>query len=292
MKITPQYVFMTATMLMTAASLCAAGSDSGGKGDNGLALNLPTVSPGTLLIRESFGNGPGVRPSGTNGAPKPSYAGADLSSFWAEYPGNNTVVWSAPDTHGLGHTWTLSASSIDPKEAPSPLDNPGINGTVTLTGSNPSGLRDNPAAILPFSAPPIAYEASMDVAIQPQVIGDWLGIGFSSSTAVSHNLEKAGQAWMLMRMDRSAGNPFHAIVELHTSGMSGASVRAKVILLSFDTLTVRYDPVAKVVSGYFNGSLMGTIPYNASIIRSVGFEGASAGSDWMTVDNFIVKASN
>jgi hypothetical protein len=37
---------------------------------------------------------------------------------------------------------------------------------------------------------------------------------------------------------------------------------------------------------------MTTIPYSAASINFVGFKGASAFDDFMTVDNFIVKASN
>ncbi|MEI9974101.1 MAG: hypothetical protein WDO73_19850 [Ignavibacteriota bacterium] len=83
------------------------------------------------------------------------------------------------------------------------------NGTATLNfGTTPL---DNPAAILPFSPPPIAYEVSVDVAIEPERIGDWLGLGFSSSNAVNHNLETAGQAWMKFKMN----DPWVRFVQRH-----------------------------------------------------------------------------
>ena len=54
--------------------------------------------------------------------------------------------------------------------------------------------------------------------------------------------------------------------------MSGQSASLKVTRQNFDTMTVRYDPVNKVVTGYFDGILIGTIPYAANGIRFVGFE--------------------
>ena len=250
------------------------------------------VVPGTMLLRESFGPGStGYRPTGGNGTLKQGFIAQDLSGFWAEYPGNNTETWTAPGGR-QAHTWTLSASSVNPKEAPSPMDFPGLsNGTVSLTGGT-AGLFDNPVALLPFQAPAITYEVSIDMAIEPNQVGDWLGVGFTSSNALNHNLETAGQAWMLFKMDNPLVDSFHGSAELHTNGMSGQSVSVPVIRLNFDTMTVRYDPVAKLVSGYFNGTLIGTIPYNAGSTKFVAFEGASAVNDTMTVDNFIVKASN
>jgi hypothetical protein len=72
-------------------------------------------------------------------------------------------------------------------------------------------------------------------------------------TAVNHNLESAGQAWLLFKMDNPQFDSFSGTVELHTNGMAGQSVSMKVTRQNFDTLTVRYDPVGKTVSGFFNG---------------------------------------
>jgi len=62
------------------------------------------------------------------------------------------------------------------------------------------------------------------------------------------------------------------------------------VLTGFDTITVRYDPVRKVVTGLYNGVAFGSIPYAASV-NHVGIE-ANATLAVITVDNFIVKASN
>ncbi len=164
------------------------------------------------------------------------------------------------------------------------------NGTGTLKfGTTPF---DNTAAILPFSPPPIAYEVSMDVAIEPERIGDWLGVGFSSSNAVNHNLETAGQAWMQFKMNNPGLDSFSGTVELHVNGMTGPSITAPVTRLNFDTMTVRVDPVTNMVSGYWNGNFIGSVPYTAVGVHFVGFEGSTAGPDFLTVDNFIVKASH
>ena len=63
-------------------------------------------------------------------------------------------------------------------------------------------------------------------------------------------------------------------------------VSAQVFRNVFDTLTVRYDPVNRLVSGYYNDQFIGSIPYTATPVSFVGFEGEG------TVDNFVVKASN
>ena len=262
-------------------------ASGGGDGGGGGAPAPSNVVPGQIIMRESFGMGANLaRPSGGNGALKPVGVATDISSFWAELPGNNTEVWAAPSGKQV-QSWAFSSSSVNPKEAPSPLDNPfNSNGTMTV-GSGTT----NPAALLPFAPPAIAYEASMDVVQQPRLTNDWVGIGFTSSNAVTHNLESSGQAWMLMKLTDAQVDGYHVTVELHTNGMSGQSVSMNTLLMGFDTMSVRYDPVAKTVTGLFNGVSIGAIPYAASGVNHVGFE-AAAPIGIITVDNFIVKASN
>jgi len=276
-------------MLTMAAFGSGGGGDAGGGGG---AAAVPVV-PGQVLLHDSFGWGPnstGMRPTGGTGTFQ--WMGQhDLSSDWAEIPANNTEIWSAPGGR-QARTWQFSSSSLNPKQPPSPWESwPQSNGTVTVIGGTP-GVYDNPTAVLPFTGPSIAYETSVDIVIEPNQIGDWIGVGFSASNAVNHNLESAGQVWMLFKMDNPQFDSYSGTVELHTNGMSGQSVSMKVTRMNFDTMTVKYDPVLKLVSGYFNGLLIGTVPYTANGVKCVAIEGASAANDYMTVDNFWVKASN
>jgi hypothetical protein len=276
-------------LMMTAVVAAASG---GGDGAGGVAPQPPAnVTPGQLLLRESFGFGANlVRPTGGGGTMKPVGVATDISSFWAENPGNASEVWTAPGGKQV-QAWAFSASSVNPKEAPSPLDN-GLNSNGTLTvGAAPATGSTNPAALLPFAPPPIPYEVSVDVAQQPRTATEWVAVGFTSSNAVNHNLENAGQAWMLMKITNVQVDFYHVTLELHTNGMAGPTVSTQAILTSFDTMTVRYDPVQKTATGLFNGVPFGTLAYAASGINHVGVE-ANATLNVITVDNFLVKASN
>jgi hypothetical protein len=231
-----------------------------------------------------------LRPSGGKGVLKPTGVHTDFGGFWAEYPGNNTMVWASPGAKGT-QGWNFSCSSVNPKEAPSPLDSPSCsNGTVTVS-SPPLGVPENPTALLPFTPPAIPYEVSIDLAQQPRTATDWFAVGFTSSNALNNNLESAGQAWIRLKITDTNVDFYHFTVELHTNGLSGPSVSTQELMTGFDTLTVRYDPVNKMVTGLYNGVVFATLPYIAAGINHVGFE-ANAALGIITVDNFQVKASN
>jgi hypothetical protein len=268
-------------------SFAAASGKNGGGGGAAPPPSAGNVVPGQAIIRESFGAGSDLmRPSGGNGTMKPVFIGTDISSFWSEAPGNATEIWAAPGGKQV-QTWFFTSSSVNPKEAPSPLDNASnSNGTLTVSAG-----ADNPAALLPFTPPAIPYEVSVDVAQQPRTATDWVAVGFTSSNAVTHNFESSGQAWISMRIENPQVDFYHVVVELHTNGAAGQSVSGNFVLTSFDTMTVRYDPVNKTVTGLFNGAIVGTIPYAAAGINHVGVE-ADAPLGIITVDNFNVKASN
>jgi hypothetical protein len=116
--------------------------------------------------------------------------------------------------------------------------------------------------------------------------GNIMAVGFSTSPTLFSNLENTGQAWMLIRFTDFNIDDINMTVELHTNGMTGPSVSLQVFRNVFDTLTVRYDPINHLVSGYYNDQFVGSLPYTATPVSFVGFEGEG------TVDNFIVKASN
>ena len=73
--------------MLTMAAFGRGGGDAGGGG-----TTATPVAPGQVLLRDSFGwgpNGMGMRPTGGNGTFQ--WMGQhDLSSCWAEIPGNNT----------------------------------------------------------------------------------------------------------------------------------------------------------------------------------------------------------
>jgi hypothetical protein len=242
------------------------------------------ILPGTVLIRETFGFGPGLaRPQGGNGTLRQVTIGTDLSGFWAEQPCNNTAVWMQPSGSGV-QSWTFSESSTDPKEAPSSMMPSELGNGSLSVHLDPETVLEYPVALVPFQAPPIPYEVSVDT-VSPGPLGGWVEAGFTSSNALNNNFESAGQAWIRVQYTRQL--PYIATVELHTNGLNGlmASATFPADASDFDTLTVRYDPTGKTVTGFFNGRLVGTIAYDASSARFTGIEGAG------TVDNFELKAS-
>jgi hypothetical protein len=242
------------------------------------------ILPGTVLIRESFGFGPQLaRPEGGNGKLRQVSIGTGIGGFWAEQPCSNAVVWMGPSGQGV-QSWIFTDSSDNPKEPPSKMMPPGAgNGTlgVRVDAGEPV---ENAVALVPFQAPAIPYEVSVDTlpVIPP---GAWFEVGFTSSNALNNNLESAGQAWMRVQYTRQP--PFLATVELHTNGLNGkaASETFTAVNSGFDTLTVRYDPAAGLVTGFFDGTIVGTIPYDAAAVRFTGIEGAGV------ADNFEVRAS-
>jgi hypothetical protein len=206
--------------------------------------------------------------------------GTGISGFWAEQPCSNAVIWMGPS----GQPWIFSGGATDQNEPPSKMMPAGLANGSASVHRDPETVIDNPVALIPLQAPSIPYEVSVDT-IPLIAPGGWIDVGTTSSNAMNNNFESAGQAWMRVQYTRQT--PFIATVELHTNGLTGPAASASVLAVNsgFDTLTVRYNPVAKLVTGYFNGMIVGTIPYDASSARFTGFEGDG------TVDNFEVKAS-
>jgi hypothetical protein len=278
-------------------------SGGGGSGGGGGGGNLTTqdicalvapggtptmVVPGTVLIRDTFGLGPNfARPTGADGkleqtGDQPTgFNGNALGGFWAEQPCNNTVIWMTPPLRG-SQTIVFGPAFPDPNEPPSPMLPASLqNGAVGWSASGETVL-GNPAALVPFQPPSIPYEVSVDTLPMGQ---SWFDVGFTSSNALIANFESAGQAWMRVQYSNLGSV---ATVELRTNGLSGASIRAvfSSVQNEWDTLTVKYDPVLKLVTGYFNGQAVGTLPYDASLARFAGFETNTV------ADNFVLKASN
>jgi hypothetical protein len=245
----------------------------------------PTIVPGIILARDTFGFGPQlVRPTAGSGTLKPVAIHVGLNGFWAEQPCSNNAVWMSASGSGV-QSWNFFMTNTDPKEPPSAMMPAGLgNGAMTVFLDGES-VPEFPTALLPFEPPSIPYEVSAEIVFVTLNPGTWLGLGFTSSNALNRNFEAAGQAWM--RVSRTS--PFDSLagsVELHTNGLAGPSASASVVLAPFSTLRVQYDPLSRTVNGYYNDVLVGTLSCDASPSRFVGFEGAG------TLDNFIVKTSN
>jgi hypothetical protein len=236
-------------------------------------------------LQESFGFGVNnQRPNGGNGRLKAVGGHTPIAGFWAEYPWNPAEIWMSNGATGA-ETWAYSASTPDPNQAPSSLEVSSPGASLSFVSAPPA--TGHAASLLPFTAPPITYEVSVDVLPYPSFANNTLmAVGFTSSPALNANFENSGQAWMLIRFTDFNVSQGDMTVELHTNGMNGPSVSAQVFLAGWDTMTVRYDPVNQVVSGYYDGQLIGSVPYAAGPMSFVGFEGEG------TLDNFVVKASN
>jgi len=305
---------IAATLLLLASgAVASSGSGGGGKnggggnsgGGHGGGENTPpvvgtaadvcnvvapqgapvTIVPGTILARDTFGFGPQLlRPTGGNGTLKPVAMHTGLNGFWAEQPCSNSAVWMTASGSGV-QSWNFSITNTDPKEPPSAMMPAGLeNGAMTVFLDGES-VPEFPTALLPLQAPSIPYEVSAEIVFVTPNPGTWFGLGFTSSNALNRNFEAAGQAWMRVRRD-SLFDSLAGTVELHTNGLAGPSASASVVLAPFSTLRVQYDPLGRTVNGYYNDLLVGTLSYDASSSRFVGFEGAG------TLDNFVVKASN
>ena len=306
MRSSRQFIKIVASMLLAVTMAYGSGTGSGGGGTTGgsgggtsggggttttgvatpqPSPNPATAVPGQVLLRESFGYGTNsLRPAGGGGRLRTVGVHTSLSSFWAEYPWNPSAMWISDGASGA-QSWAFSASTTDPKQAPSAIDNSFFNGTMSYI-SDPGPL-GHPAALLPFAAPPIPYQVSLDVLPFPSLANtNIMAVGFTSSPAMYANFENAGQAWMLLRFVDINVDSFNMILELHTNGMTGQSLSVPVIRTSWDTMTVQFDPVNQLVSGYYNGQFMGSLPYQPTAMSFVGFEGEG------TVDNLVVQASN
>lgn len=295
-------ILLTLAVVPFAAFGSHGGRDTGGSGGGGGTAQdvcsvvapggQPTqIVPGTVLIRDTFGPGPQfARPEGGSGSLHQvnvntgNDGGSDISGFWAEQPCSNTVVWMGP-TGGGAKSWIFQLSPIDPKEPPSNMLPPGVGNVRLAVNRAPDDALEHPVALVPFQAPSIPYEVSVDT---PPVVppGDWFDVGFTASNALNDNFESAGQAWIRVKY-ADTQDPVFATVELHTDGLSGPSISAVLPIdpSSWDTLTVQYDPVLRLVTGYYNGQAIGTLPYDASSARYAGFEGDNV------ADNFVLKAS-
>jgi hypothetical protein len=249
------------------------------------ASPLPTTAPAPgILVRESFGLGPNVvRPFGGKGDLKPSGVHTAINSMWAEWPGSKSTAWIASD---VGQTWRLCATAPSPYELPSPLQDVAL-GTAGCVVSDwalgePSVL--HPTALLPFTAPASAWAVSMEG--YPSVVaGAYVAIGLTTSALAYSNLETVGQVWLSLRKQEVMVNG-PLVYELRLNGRSGELLATGVIDdLTWNQMSIRYDPVAQVMSASLNGQSLGSFPVKLATPKYLGFEGIGI------LDNFVVRST-
>lgn len=251
----------------------------------GVALPPPSVLPGPIYLRDSFGYHP---PAGFGyrydiaGNPVPIFGtGGEVSmnQLRVESPNLAPEVWLTPAVRQQP-TWFFGPSaSFDPAtvEPPGSYDQPGENGVVA-SNVDPS-VPSNNAALVPFVQPDGAVTASMSA------IAGWytIAIGFTPSGALVGNFETAGSAWLVVRMPRTTpgGQGSVATWELHTNGLLGPSATGSFVLQGYNHLAVAYDPIAGTVVGSINGVPTLALPYAVSGVQYVGFQGNGIVNDFL-----------
>ncbi|MFO0745201.1 MAG: hypothetical protein U1F43_05915 [Myxococcota bacterium] len=273
-----------AAVTVAALSGSAAASGGGGGGGGGVPAGggsvLPTAPPAPdVLMRESFGFADLARPAGGKGLLREVFIHETIGGFWMEWPGTKTNAWLAPDGN---QTWKFAACSEDANELPSPLQATWGNGCVASEWFD--AVPANPTALVPLKAPTTAYEVALDG--WPAALPDrYVAIGLTASPALTSNLETSASVWLLMR-STNAFDGTGITYELRLNGRTGPLLSTgSTYAIGWNQLVLRYDPVAKTVSGSVNGIPLGTFAAALPTPRYVGFEGVGI------ADNFVVRSA-
>jgi hypothetical protein len=295
LRLTPIALFLSTLSLAVSGSLYAAGGTGGGGGGGGggtacdTSSVLPTTAPeADIIMRESFGMGPNnSRPTGGKGCNKPDFVHTPLTGFWVEYPGSKNATWlTAPET---GQTWRFCAQSQDPNELPSPLQivtatGDLMNGCVASDWFDPAQIAGEfPTAIIPFTAPAGAYEASIDGWPAP-LAGMYVAIGFTNSTLTVNNLQSTAGVWLLVKQGPALDN-LNLVYEFRADGMTGPLLATgQFFSVNFNQIAVRYDPPTRMAGASINGMDLGSYPVTLpGTPKFIGFEGVGI------LDNFVVR---
>jgi hypothetical protein len=121
----------------------------------------------------------------------------------------------------------------------------------------------------------------------PSVVdGAYVALGLTSSTLAYSNLESVGQVWLSLRKQEVMVNG-PLVYELRLNGRSGAPLATGVVDdLTWNRMSISYDPVAQVMSASLNGQLLGNFPMKLAPPKYLGFEGIGI------LDNFVVRSGN
>lgn len=243
---------------------------------------LPQTPPAPdVIYRESFGTGNDVsRPTGSKGTMKDTYLHTPIQNFWIEYPGSKNTAWIAP---GEGQTWRFCGASINPYEMFSPIQfsfGYANNGCVMSEWFD--APTQNPTALMPFIAPAVPYEVSINGYPAP-IAGKYLALGLTNSSVTYSNLESSGDVVLFLKPVPPFQNQTLQY-ELRLGGKNGTLLASgETYFDAFSQLSLRYDPVSKTVSASVNGLSLGTFPLNLGTPRYAAFEGVAM------ADNFSIR---
>lgn len=268
--------------------ILAKGSGGGGGGGGTVVVSdtsaslLPSTPPAPdILVRESFGFGNNLRPASGKGLPRDVFVHTTLGNFWVEYPGSKNSAWITPDGN---QTWKFAAigGALDPYELPSPLQaTDASQGAIVSEWFDP--VTQSPTALMPFTAPATPYAVSMEG--YPSIVaGAYVAIGLTSSGQTISNFESVGQVWLSLRKQQSTLNG-PLVYELRLNGRSGALLAEGVVAdVTWNQMTIGYDPVNRNLSASVNGTSLGTFPLTMAAPRYAGFEGVGV------LDNFVIRS--
>jgi hypothetical protein len=277
----PVVMLLTAILLVCGATTLAFGGSGGSGGGGGTTTGssvLPTTPPAPdVILRESFGLADLFRPTGGKGTLKEIFLHKPIASFWLEYPGSKDTAWLAPSE---GQTWRFAASSDNPYEMPSPIQQTWGNGCVVSEWFDPPTQR--PTALMPFKAPSTPYEVSINGYPAP-LDGAYIAVGLTNSTLLDSNLETSASVWLLIK-PLAQFDGFNLIYELRANGMTGPVLATgPAFNEAFNRLVLRYDPVTMTLTASVNEKALGSFALTIPRPRFIGFEGVGV------VDNFVVR---
>jgi hypothetical protein len=277
-------------VLTVSASLAQKGANKGGGGSptptptpTPVPTNpLPQTPPAPdIIYRESFGAGPDLlRPTGSKGLLKDTYVSTPIQNFWIEYPGSKNTAWIAP---AEGQTWRLCGASDNPYEMYSPIQlTLGFYGNGCAISKWTDGPTQNPTALMPFTAPNVPYEVSLNGYPGP-IEGKYLALGLTNSAVTYSNLENSGNVVLFLKPAPPYLN-WALTYELRLGGLNGTLLASgDTYTGSWNQMSLRYDPAAKTISGNVNGIDLGTFPLNLGVPKYAAFEGVAI------ADNFLIR---
>ena len=262
------------------------GNGGGGGGGGGGAVTpgaatspVPTTPPASdVLMRESFGENDGARPTSGNGALRATFTGIPpaLKSFWIEYPGSKDTQWLASDA---GQKWTFGGRGFpgNPYELPSPYQPFGNGNANSFSPTFPTSF---PTALMPITValPSGGYEFSMEGWPETSP-GAYLAIGFTNSAVLTSNLTSTGSLWLRVTDPSGLGAPLH--YELRTGSLATGRllVQGDGGVRGWNHMALRVSPAAGTVTLTFADSLVGTFPAAVPQPKYLAFEGIGAVDD-------------
>lgn len=283
-------MFLLSLTLLMSVSFAQKSANKGGSNGGGTKPTptptpvnpLPQTPPAPdVIYRESFGTGNDVsRPTGSKGTMRDTYAHTPVQNFWIEYPGNKNTAWIAP---GEGQTWRFCGASVNPYEMFSPIQfSFGFPNNGCVMSEWFDAPTQNPTALMPFTAPDVPYEVSINGYPAP-IAGKYLALGLTNSSVTYSNLENSGDVVLFLKAAPPYQN-FTLQYELRLGGINGMLLASgETYFDAFSRLIIRYDPVAKTVGASVNESDLGTFPVNLGVSRYAAFEGVAM------ADNFLIR---